>query len=381
MHRAPSIGDRFVLTGKPAVLLVCPNPPWKVGGVERHVGQIAKLCRNRHRMEIAIYCSSPSKKEAGVIVWNGVPVRVFRRQGVFPYWPYGFLEAIDEVNRSKSFDLIHVQGVRSLEPLLAVFRNRGNIPYCITPHFHPKASNVFLSFIKCFYDPFVVSRLLANSKKIICVSETEGQFLLRSFGRNLHSKIQVIPNGVDLKKFKRNSRKRSQSRVTLLYVGRLEKYKKVDMAIKLVGKLGDNYILRIIGDGPYKQELQRLVNSLGLQNVIFHGFLSDDEVYQHFDNCDILINFSEIEAFGISVLEALAAGKPAVVNNRFGLKELAKKFPGAVFSVDVKKMGISEVAETIEDALRAEVDVDLRRYDWEQVASTTAQLYSEIATN
>ena len=360
---------------------MCPNPPWKIGGVEKHVGQIAKLCRNRQKTEIAIYCSSPSKKETGMTVWNGVPVRVFRRQGVFPYWPYGFLEAIDEVNRSKSFDLIHVQGVRSLEPLLTVFGNRGNLPYCITPHFHPKASSVFLSFIKFFYDPFVVSRLLANSKKIICVSETEEQFLLRMFGRSLHSKIQVIPNGVDLTRFKRNLRKRSQSRVTLLYVGRLEKYKKVDMAIKLVGKLGDNYILRIIGDGPYKQQLQRMVTALGLENVVFHGFLSDEEVYQHFDNCDVLVNFSEIEAFGISVLEALAAGKPAVVNNKFGLKELAKKFPGAVFSVDLEKMGISEVAKTIEDALGAEVDVDLSRYSWEHVASETAQLYSGIATS
>ena len=381
MDRAPSIGDRVVLTGKPAVLLVCPNPPWKVGGVERHVGQIAKLCRNRHRMEIAMYCSSPCKKEVGITVWNGVSVRVFRRQRVFPYWPHSFLEAINKVKRSKSFDLIHIQGVSTLEPLLTVFGNRDHLPYCITPHFHPKASNSFFSFVKCIYDPLVVSRLLTNSKKIICVSEAEKQILLRSFGRNLNSKIQVIPNGVDLTKFKRNSRKRSQSRVTLLYVGRLEKYKNVDMAIRLVEKLGNDYVLRIIGDGPYKQELQRLVSALGLENVVFHGFLSDEEVYQHFGNCDVLINFSEIEAFGISVLEALAAGKPAVVNNRFGLKGLAEKFPGAVFSVDVEKMGVSEVAETIEDALHAEVDVDLSRYDWEQVASTTAQLYSEIATN
>lgn len=369
------------MTGKPSVLLVGPNPPWKIGGIERHTGQIAKLCRNRHGMEIAIYCSSPCKKEVGITVWNGVPVRVFRRERSFPYWPYGFLEAINKVKRSKSFDLIHIQGVRTLEPLLTVFGNRDHLPYCITPHFHPEASNVFFSFVKRLYDPFVVSRLLTNSKKIVCVSEAEEQLLLRSFGRNLHSKIQIIPNGVDLAKFKRNPKRLSRSRVTLLYVGRLEKYKNVDMAIKVVGKLGDDYVLRIIGDGSYKEELQRLVSSLGLQNVIFQGVLSDEEVYEHFDNCDVLINFSEIEAFGISVLEAIAAGKPAVVNNKFGLKELAKKFPSAVFPVDVEKMCISEIPQIIEDALHAEVNVDLSEYDWEQVASRMAQLYSEIATN
>jgi len=332
-------------------------------------------------MEIAMYCSSPCKKEVGITVWNGVPVRVFRRQRVFPYWPHSFLEAINKVKRSKNFDLIHIQGVSTLEPLLTVFGNRDHLPYCITPHFHPKASNSFFSFVKCIYDPLVVSRLLTNSKKIICVSEAEEQILLRSFGRNLNSKTRIISNGVYCTKFKRNPKKLSRSRVTLLYVGRLEKYKNVDIAIKVLKKLGDNYVLQIIGDGSYKQELERLVSSLGLQNVIFQGALSDEEVYEQFNNCDVLVNFSEIEAFGISVLEAMAAGKPAVVSNKFGLKELAKKFPSAVFSVDVEKMCISEIAQTIEYALSAEVNVDLSEYDWEQVASRMAQLYSEIATN
>jgi glycosyltransferase involved in cell wall biosynthesis len=332
-------------------------------------------------MEIEMYCSSPSKREAGTSVWNGVPVRVFRRQRAFPYWPHGFLEAINEVKRSRSFDLIHIHGVRTLEPLLTAFGNRDGVPYYITPHFHPKASNVFLSLIKRLYDPFIVSRLLASSKKIICVSETEERFLLRSFGKNLRSKIQLAPNGVDRTKFKRNPTKLSQNRVTLLFVGRLEKYKNVDVAIKVAGKLGDGYVLRIIGDGPYKQQLQRLVGSLGLQNVIFHGVLNDEELYEHFYNCDILINFSEIEAFGISVLEAIAAGKPAVVNNKLGLQELARKFPSAVFSVDVEKMCLTKIAQQIEYALYAEVDVDLSEYTWEQVASKMARLYSEAATN
>lgn len=328
-----------------------------------------------------MYCSSPSKREVGTTIWNRVPVRVFRRQRVFPYWPYGFLEAINKIKRSRSFDLIHIHGVRSLEPLLTAFGNRDGVPYYVTPHFHPKASNVFLSIIKRLYDPFIVSRLLANSRKIICVSEIEKRFLLRSFGRNLHPKIHVIPNGVDCTEFKPNGAKLSQSRVTLLYVGRLEKYKNVDMAIKLVSELGDGYVLRIVGDGAYKHQLQRVVTSLGLQNVIFHGVLNDEELHEHLHSCDILINFSGIEAFGISVLEAMAAGKPAVVNNKFGLQELAKKFPSAVFPVDVERMSLNEMAEQIEYALCAKIDVDLSEYRWEQVANKMARLYSEVSPN
>src|SRR4030067_933804 len=195
------------MTNKPSILIVCHNPPWRIGGVEKHVGEIARICRKKHKMEITIYCSSPDKEETGLSVWNDVPVRVFKRTEVFPYWPSGLFQAIKAVKGSGNFDLIHIQGIRSLEPLLTVLGNRGGIPYCITPHFHPVATNIFFSLVKNIFDPLLVKRIFANSKKIICVSETEEQLLIVSFGKEIRLKTQIVGTGIDISNVRLNPRK------------------------------------------------------------------------------------------------------------------------------------------------------------------------------
>jgi glycosyltransferase involved in cell wall biosynthesis len=90
------------------------------------------------------------------------------------------------------------------------------------------------------------------------------------------------------------------------------------------------------------------------------------------------VNLSEIEAFGITVLEALAAGTPALVNEKLGLRELARRFDRAVFSIPVEAVSARELAETIRDVAGIDIGlVDLNDFRWDRIVAQTLDAYKE----
>jgi len=90
------------------------------------------------------------------------------------------------------------------------------------------------------------------------------------------------------------------------------------------------------------------------------------------------VNLSGIEAFGITVLESLAAGTPALVNDKLGLRELARHFGSAVFSIRVDKVSSLELAKAIEDVAGTHIGpVDLNDFRWEGIAAQTLRVYEE----
>ena len=121
----------------------------------------------------------------------------------------------------------------------------------------------------------------------------------------------------------------------ILYVGRLEKYKNIHLIIPALKHLPEDYYLYIIGEGPYQTDLIKLIKNLNLtKHVKILGHLSDKETNQWMKTSSVFITLSDIEAFGITVLEALAANTPVIVNNKGGLSELADKFPNEVMRME-----------------------------------------------
>jgi glycosyltransferase involved in cell wall biosynthesis len=92
----------------------------------------------------------------------------------------------------------------------------------------------------------------------------------------------------------------------------------------------------------------------------------------------LLVNLSEIESFGITVLEALAAGMPALVNDKLGLRELSEHFESAVVSIHADKVSSPELAKTIKDVAGMHIgSVDLNDFRWGRIAARTLHVYEE----
>lgn len=96
-----------------------------------------------------------------------------------------------------------------------------------------------------------------------------------------------------------------------LYVGRLVSYKKIDVIIKALAKVyaDKRFTLHIVGLGAEKENLQNLAEELGMeQNVVFHGQIPRDEVFELMKKCFCFTMVSEKETFGMVYIEAMLAG-------------------------------------------------------------------------
>lgn len=105
----------------------------------------------------------------------------------------------------------------------------------------------------------------------------------------------------------------------LLYVGRLDRIKRIDLAIRAMAEARESFVLKIAGRGPDLENLQRTVNELGLSNrVEFLGFVSDEEVVELYAGCFAVALTPHDEDYGFTTLEAFFAGKPVVTTDDAG---------------------------------------------------------------
>jgi L-malate glycosyltransferase len=140
-------------------------------------------------------------------------------------------------------------------------------------------------------------------------------------------KITVIYNGISEPKVEHIDRVNRIEKV-ISVVGRLSEEKGHKFLFQSLAKLKDNHPqlkwkLNIVGDGPLKEELNSLADSLNLQaNINFQGFVNNmNTVYI---NSDLIVLPSENEAFPFVAIEALAYEKPVISTNVGGLPEIIR---------------------------------------------------------
>jgi glycosyltransferase involved in cell wall biosynthesis len=140
-------------------------------------------------------------------------------------------------------------------------------------------------------------------------------------GIRRHS-IRVIYNGVDSSRLTPNPAERSPTPL-FVYLGRLKKYKRVDMVIRAFAALNiPTACLEIAGSGDYRASLEGLVNSLQLTGrVKFLGFISEEEKVHLLRRAWASALASPKEGWGISNLEAAACGTPVIAANSPGIRE------------------------------------------------------------
>lgn len=110
------------------------------------------------------------------------------------------------------------------------------------------------------------------------------------------------------------------SKKIILFVGRLLFWKNVEVLIKAVSLMKDkeNYVLVIVGDGPEKENLQRLSDNLSV-NTVYTGNISNrTDIIYHYYMSDLFVFPTSGEAWGLVVNEALAAGLPVICSNAAG---------------------------------------------------------------
>jgi glycosyltransferase involved in cell wall biosynthesis len=126
--------------------------------------------------------------------------------------------------------------------------------------------------------------------------------------------------------------------LNVIFVGKLEKYKGIDMFLKIINLIQDKDIkFTIIGEGNYKCQVQSLC--LKDKRVKYLGYLDNQNVLSELNRQDVLIACPEWnEPLGRTVQEALSLGKAVIATKRGGLPEMVDKFNGIIINGSLKDM-------------------------------------------
>ncbi len=168
--------------------------------------------------------------------------------------------------------------------------------------------------------------------QVIAISESAGQSLL-SWQPGLKEKLSIIPNGIDLSLFDITEERVRQKRIELgvegetkviLYAGRLVKEKGADILLEAAGLMDiPNWRLLIAGNGSEKINLVSLCSALNMdEKVHFLGTRSD--IPELMAASDLVVLPSRWEGLPLTLLEAMAAGKPVVACQVGGVPEVIK---------------------------------------------------------
>ncbi len=151
--------------------------------------------------------------------------------------------------------------------------------------------------------------------RVVTISEWTKRSLVK-LGNIPAEKIEIIYPGVEYQVLSIKNKKIARESPVVIAVARLAKEKEIDLLIKAWSMLQPTKArLQIIGDGPDRDTLEELVDTLGLEDQIsFLGFVTDTKKAELFQHADLFVFPSawDLEGFGMTTIEAMSAGLPVI---------------------------------------------------------------------
>jgi phosphatidylinositol alpha-1,6-mannosyltransferase len=312
------------------ILVISWNFPPRRGGIESLVRGLVAALKKRHSVSvITAYAQSSSAADIDVYraPWPGLLPFVF-----YALWRGALLLA-----RNRGLFVVF-GGSAMVTPLILVLARLFGRTAVVQVH------GLDILYHSPLYQ-FLCIRWLRSCDRIVCNSSYTAS--LAEAKSVLDNRISVIPPGVEPERFTApkdlGEIKRAfglEGRRIILFVGRLAKRKGVkefiDKSFVEIAKKIPDVCFVIVGDSPSQAlthchdtlgEIRAVVLKLGLQeHVRILGSLEDDEVVKLYQLCDVVVlpvlaSADDVEGFGIVLLEAGAAGKPAVATRVGGIPD------------------------------------------------------------
>ncbi len=249
--------------------------------------------------------------------------------------PIGNIKAIKKEIRRFAPDIIHIQDHFVISPDVQKVAKELSIPMIGTNHFMPENITHYLHLPKKL-EQIVKNWAWGQFRKVYeelhMVTTPTATAAKHLKEVKLTKPVLAVSNGIDLKKFHPNNngeylkkRLNLPNKPILLYVGRLDKEKNLDLVIKSLPKLlmhVDAHFV-IAGKGAEAKKLKNLVAQLGLnKSVSFAGFVPDEDLPNLYKIADCFIIAGTAELQSLVTMEAMASGLPVVGVNAMALPEL-----------------------------------------------------------
>lgn len=293
------------------------------------------------------------------------------------------------------FDVVHTHAMHHYHNDLAAFSIRirhGKTVFTSHSSFYPKeAVPTYQYYLFKVYDATARLSIFRNVDRVIALTKYDETELVK---RGLDSrKIRIIPNGVESIFFERpdvdfKTRHNIKGKI-VLYVGRLHKEKSLDVLVRAFPLVLDqNKDANLVLVGPDEGELARLLDlgrRLGIKDhLLWIDRLGGKELVSAYYSCDVFALCSVAEAFGISLMEAQAAGKPVVATDLGGVPYVVKNGETGLLIPprDTKALANSLNLLLSDDDLRSRMGHEARKwaenFRWEKITRRIFDLYLEM---
>jgi phosphatidylinositol alpha-mannosyltransferase len=364
--------------------LVSPYDYSFPGGVANHISHLAcYFVQWGHKVKIiapslkdsARYYNGDVKKVGRPvpIPWGGAIARI----PISPWLP----TQIGRILHKEDFDILHLH--EPFTPMVSVSAlirspavNVGTFHAC---HNKSRSYATFKPILK---------RLMKRLHGKITVSKPALDFV----SRYLPDDYRIIPNGIDIHLFTPDGPVRKEfqdGKLNIVFVGRLEKRKGLNYLLRAcaeVKKQFSNFRLIVVGPGTrLRSGYEELVHDLSLDNVVFTGFVSSEELPEYYRTADIFCApATGGESFGIILLEAMACSKPVVASSIDGYASvLTHNEEGLLVPPkDADSLAQALLSLLADNSLRNRMGekgvLHAQKFSWENVSTQIMDYYLEL---
>jgi glycosyltransferase involved in cell wall biosynthesis len=378
-------------------------PAWAYGGPPRNVYELSKALIKRGH-QVSVYTTDAFDKENRVKekqeVADGIEIRRFRNISNYVAFHHrifitpGMISAIK--NNIKKYDIVHLNDFRTLQNLLAYhYARKYDIPYVLQAR-GSLVNIITKKRLKQLFDIIGGYRLLRDASRLIALAPLEAEDY-KKMGVT-ENKVDIVPNGIDLAQFEnlpnRGSFKQqhglSDINQVILYLGRVHERKGVDLLISAFSDLTKEFNdARLVIAGPddgYLSALKSLTKELGLNDrVLFVGGLYGEDKLAAYVDADVYALTSSNEAFGVTILEAMACGTPVVVSDDCGIADIINTNAGLVSPH--KKEPLAQALRTliVDEKLQQQFSQNGKvlvqeNFSWTNIAKQMEQAYQKCFT-
>jgi len=234
---------------------------------------------------------------------------------------------------------------------------------------------------------------LRKAKRIIPNSYYTRDWMLKVFGDEYRDQIRVIPGGVDINRFKKTNASEIDKMFNIkgekvvVFAGKLTAYKGVKYLVKAAKKIKGKVL--ILGDGPERKNLEKMVKEEKINNVKFLGHLGSntDFLVKFYSRANVFVAPSIWdEPLGLVILEAMACETPVIVTRKGGIPLAVKDGQNGLFirprnSNDiVEKINLLLTNENLRNKMAKKArQIAEEKFSWETIGKRFENIYEKFA--
>jgi len=362
-----------------------------IGGLENSVLELyGKMKILYPEMEIDVICNNTERviqqeRYRGLNIHRMECWNILGHRYSIPK-PFSMMKTFNDI-RQNDYGYVNAHTRFFINSLIAfLFARMHKIMYVHTEQgaSFTKLDNRLVSWMSYLVDQTVGRLILTFADRVVAISTAAGSFARRLGARD----YRVIHHGVESKNRVFDGRFTSKEPGSLIAVGRLVYGKGIQDLLLVLKDIDLPFRLRIVGDGMYRNELEKRIQAYRLEDrVEFCGFLDSDDVHRLLAKSQVFINPTYTEGFGITTIEAGLEGCAIVASNVGGQADIIDEGVDG-FLIDgferqeperfdllrerlVQLLGDRKLCKTLGERIQQKV---MEEFSWEKAAKAYAEM-------